>query len=187
MSKVIFIFNTIPYTIQCQNEDLMLNICKRFSSEINIELNQLYFLYNGRKINHIQTFNEQANECDKRDGKMNVLVYQEEDNNNENKDIIISKDIVCPKCGEICLLKLKDYKISFYNCKKTEKLDNILLDEYENIQKIEQSEIECDNCKSTNENGAFHNDFFICLLCDKNICSKCKSNHDQTHDIIKYE
>jgi hypothetical protein len=64
------------------------------------------------------TFNEQANINDKKDEKMIVLVYQIENNNIENEKNIISKDIICPKCREICLLKIKDYKISFYNCKK---------------------------------------------------------------------
>ena len=183
MSRVIFIFNTVQNIIQCQNEDLMLNICKRFSSEINIELNKLHFLYNGGKIDYLLTFNEHANDNDKKDGIMNVLVYQDEDNNNKN--IIISKDIICPKCREICLLKIKNYKISFYNCKKNDKLNNILLDEYEYMQKIDQSEIICDDCKSENKSEN-NNEFFVCLSCNKNICLLCKSEHDQTHEIIEY-
>ena len=186
MSKVIFIYNSVQNIIQCKKEDLMLNICKRFSSEINIELKKLYFLYNGGKIDYLLTFNELANENDKKDGKMNVLVYhQDEDNINEN--IILSKDIICPKCQEICLLKLKDYKMSFYDCKKNERLDNILLDEYEYIQQIDQSEIICDDCKRTNKSEANNNEFFACLSCNKNVCSLCNLEHHQTHDIIDYE
>jgi hypothetical protein len=187
MSKVISIFKSIPNIIQSQNDELMLNICKRFSAEINIEFNKLYFLYDGGKISYLLTFNEQANINDKRDGKMNVIVYQDENNNNDNKNIIMSKDIICPKCREICLLKIRDYNLSFYNCKKKEKLDNILLDEYEYFQKIDQSEIICDDCKNTNKSDANNNEFFVCLRCNKNICGSCKSEHHPNHDIINYE
>ena len=116
MSKVIFIFNTVPNIIECQNEELMMNICQRFSTEINIGLDKLYFLYDGGQINYQLTFNEQAKDSDRNEGRMNVLVYQNEDN--ENKKIIKSKEIICPKCKEICLLKIKEYKLSLYDCKK---------------------------------------------------------------------
>ena len=189
MAKVIFVFKTIQNIIQCQKEELMLNICQRFCSEKKIEMNKLYFLYDGGKINYMLTFNEQANINDKKDEKMIVLVYQDENNNieNENEKNIISKDIICPKCREICLLKIKDYKISFYNCKKNEKLDNILLDEYEYIQKIDLPEIICDDCKSKNKNNTFNNKLFLCLSCNKYVCLLCKSEHHKTHNIINYE
>ena len=149
MKSVIFIFNTLPTPIQCKNEDLMRNICQKFATKINIELNKLYFLYDGGEINEQLTFNEQAKESDKKDGKMNILVYHLEDNNNnENKKFIKSKDIICPKCGEICLLNIKDYNFSFYDCKNNDKINNILLDEYEHIQKIDQSKIICQQCKT---------------------------------------
>ena len=112
---------------------------------------------------------------------MNVLIYQDDEDNNNNKNIIISKDIIYPKCREICLLKIKDYKISFYNCKKNDKLENILLDEYEYMQKIDQSEIICDDCQSEKKSDENNNEFFICLSCYKNICLLCKSEHDQTN------
>ena len=37
--------------------------------------------------------------------------------------------------------------------------------------------------KKSDENN---NEFFICLSCYKNICLLCKSEHDQTHEIIDY-
>ena len=189
MSRVIFTYNSSTYIINCQKDDLMLKICKRFSLEIDVELNKLYFLYNGTIINYLLTYNDQANNEDKEGGTMNVLAYLDEDENgnNENKNMIISKDIICPKCRDICLLKIKNYKISFYNCKKNEKLDKISLDEYENLQKIDQSEIVCDYCKSSKKSDKNNNKLFICLSCDKNICFLCKSEHNQTHDIIDYE
>ena len=33
-----------------------------------------------------------------------------------NKDKIISKDIICPKCKENIFIEIKDYKINLYGC-----------------------------------------------------------------------
>ena len=188
MANIEFIFNTTPTVIQCQKEDLMMNICQKFCTKINNEINNMIFLYEGKKINYQLTFKEQANENDRKEGIMNILVYQNEYmNNNETQKIIDSKEIICPKCGEVCLVNMHNYKISFYDCKKEEKLNNILLDEFEYIQKIDQSKIICDDCKSTNKSNVYNNEFYICLSCDKNICPICKSNHDKKHVIINYE
>ena len=188
MASVIFVFNKIPTIIQCEKEDLMKNICLKFSSIINNEFDKLFFLYKGKEINYNLTFNEQAKEGDKKNGKMNVLVYQYKDNNNnnENKKLTKSKDIICPKCGESCLLKIKDYQISFYGCKNNDELNNILLDEYEKIQKLGQSKIICNNCKNY-KNNAKNDVFYNCLFCNINLCPICKSKHDKKHNIINYE
>ena len=138
MANVVFIFNTLSTTIQCKKEELMKIICLKFSSIINIEFAKLFFLYKGREINYNLTFNEQAKEDDKKSCKMNVLVYEYKDSNYENKKKIQSKDIICPKCGENCLLNIENYKVSFYGCKNYDELNNILIDEYENTQKIDQ-------------------------------------------------
>ena len=91
MAKVIFSFNGIQTIIQCLKEDKMKNICNKYASKINININSLIFIYGGNKINYEISFQEQANSIDKERNEMNILVYKEE---NEN-------EIKCPKCGEI--------------------------------------------------------------------------------------
>ena len=168
MSKIIFIFNSIPTTIQCNEDDLMQNICQRFANKINIQLNNLFFLYDGKEINLHFTFNEQAKENDRQEGKMNILVYSNIDDN-KNKKILKNKEIICPICGETCLFNIKDYKITLYDCKNNHKYNNILLDEYENIQNIDLSKIICNICKNTNIINTYNNEFYKCLSCDINI------------------
>ena len=171
MASITFIFNEIKKTFQCKKEDLMKDICQQFSSNINTELDKLYFLYEGKEIIYELTFNEQTKENDKQNCKMNILVCKHDDNNNEKIKNTKSKDIICPKCGEICLLNIKEYNISFYDCKNEDKLNNILLDEYENSQKIAQTKILCDDCKQINKIISYNNEFFKCLLCNSNLCS----------------
>ena len=85
MSKIIFIFNSIPTIIQCNEDDLMENICQKFANKINIQLNNLFFLYDGKEINLHFTFNEQAKENDRQEGKMNILVYSNLDDNKKKR------------------------------------------------------------------------------------------------------
>ena len=35
----------------------------------------------------------------------------------------------CPECGEICRIKINDYKIKLYECKNKHEIDNISLKE----------------------------------------------------------
>ena len=101
MAKVIFFYNGNQTTIQCMKEDKMRNICQKFASKINIDINSLYFIYSGNKINYDLSFKNQANSIDNDENKMVILAFQ-----NENEKLI------CPKCGE---------KINFDN-KLTDKI-----------------------------------------------------------------
>ena len=66
-------------------------------------------------------------------------------------------------------------------------MDNILIDKYENNQKIDLSEIICNECNEINKSNTHNNEFYICNICNKNICPLCKSKHDINHIIIKYD
>ena len=83
-------------------------------------------------------------------------------------------------------MKIKDYKIELYDCKNNHKIDNILLEEYENTQKIDISKIKCNICKD-NKSESYNNIFYICNSCKINICPLCKSKHDKNHNIINYD
>ncbi len=89
MSKVIFSYNGVTTTIQCMKEDKMINICKKFATKVNEDINTFYFLYGGNKLNLELTFEQQANQIDNSSNKMYILVYQYE-----------NEKFTCPKCGE---------------------------------------------------------------------------------------
>ena len=42
-----------------------------------------------------------------------------------NENIAKSKDIICPKCGEVCLINFNNYKIKLYECKNNHETNNI--------------------------------------------------------------
>ena len=53
MSKIeiVFHFNSINTTIQCLLNDRFQNIIDMYKTKINVDINKLYYLYNGLMIN----------------------------------------------------------------------------------------------------------------------------------------
>ena len=70
MAKVIFFFEGSEIEIQCLKEDKMKTICNKFSSKIMLNLDSLYFIYNGKQINLDLNFKEQVNSIDKNRNQM---------------------------------------------------------------------------------------------------------------------
>ena len=74
MAEVIFNYEGINTIIQCEMDEKMKDIIDRFLIKLEKKENNLYYLYNGTKINYELTFNEQANDIDKNRKKMNIIV-----------------------------------------------------------------------------------------------------------------
>ena len=187
MAEAIFKYNGIDTLILCKIEDKMKDICEKFSIKRQIDINKLIFIYGGGIINLELKYKEIANEIDKQNLKMYILVYDSSSNIlNEKERIIKSKDVICPRCGEICLINFKEYKVTLNNCKN--KHENILtLNEYENTQNINENRIICNICNKNNKSESYNNRFFRCGTCNKNICLLCREKHNKEHIIIDYE
>ena len=56
MEKVVFLFKGKEIAIQCSKEDKMKDICNRFATKVEININSLLFVYGGNKINYELTF-----------------------------------------------------------------------------------------------------------------------------------
>ena len=117
---------------------------------------------------------------------MSILVFENEIELKKN-DIIKSGNIICPECKENIKMDIINYKINIYECKNKHKMENILLDEFEETQNIDRLNILCDICQKNNKSISYNNIFYKCLTCGNNICPLCKSNHDNTHNIINYD
>ena len=185
MIEVEFIFQSNKYYNQYKKEESMKVICQNFISKIGEKFEDYQFLYNGQLINFQLTFNGQANELDKRQGKMTILVnlYKNEE---DIKKEVKSKVIICPKCQEISLINVENYTITIFDCKNNHKVDNIHFKQYDNFQKIDESKIVCDNCKDNNKYESYEHKFYKCLSCKQNLCPLCKSKHNEDHVIINF-
>ena len=135
MAEILFIYEKEKIIIQCNNlEDKMKDIINQFENKIKKEENNnLYYVYNGDKINEELKLNQIIKDIN--DKKINILVYNNK--NKENKKEIILNEIICPECKENILININNYKINLYECKNGHKIENILLNEFENIQKID--------------------------------------------------
>ena len=137
MAQVIFNYEGTNTNVECNINDPMEYIITNYLQRIESEGNNLYYLYNGNIINRELTFNELANELDKNNRIMRILVYKIDEDKNE----IISKDIICPLCKENILLNIQDFKINLSGCKNNHNINNISLNKYGETQKIDLSNI----------------------------------------------
>ena len=188
MTQVEFVYNGAITLIQCNMNEKMKEIIKRFKEKANINNNNIFYTYDGKiGINEELKFEEIANSEDKKRKKMNILVYDTEIEIKE-KDIIKSNNIICPECKENIKMEIKDYKINLYGCKNKHSIKNILLNEFEETQNIDRLNIICDICKINNKSISYNNIFYKCITCNKNICPLCKLNHNNNnHIIINYD
>ena len=189
MVEIEFIYKTNKATIQCQENEILKEIIKRYSIKIMKNVDKLFFLYNGIKINEEYSFKELANNLDKENRKMSILVNDiesESSENNNNNNIKKSKDIICPNCKGNIRIKFDNYKIKLYGCEKDHIYEDIQLNEFYKLQNIDESQIICDNCKK-NKSETFNNQFYICNTCNLKLCPMCKSKHEYSHYIIDYE
>ena len=185
MSKVDFKFNGGSTIIQCNDNDSMDTICNRFSEKVQIDVNKLIFSYNGKggsEFNKTLSFSGMANLEDKIKNKMTVLVYTNEVNNNTN-NIIKSKSVICPECKEISKLKINNYKATISDCKNNHINNNLSLEQFEDSQKINLSQILCHECK-TSKADTFKKQFKFCMNCNYNLCPICEAKHDGGHTLI---
>ena len=185
MSEISFLYQSSETLIQCQKDDLMKDICIKFANKNKININDIYFIYNGNKINENLTFTQQVNTDDNIRNKMKILVYKYNDLKKTPK-LIKSNEVICPECKEICLLQIIDYQIYLSNCKNghTKKL---FFEEYQDTQYIEEKQIKCNECKIINKTESFDKIFFKCLPCNLNLCPKCIIKHNQKYCcIIEY-
>ena len=187
MTEVTFLFEGAPIQILCQKEDKMDSICKKFATKIKGDVNNFIFLYDGNQINKDLNFEEQAGADDKKRQKMSIIAknMNEDDSSKENPNKI-SEEIICPECLEPCHIKIEDYKISLYGCKKGHKTEKILFKNFINTQIIDESKILCGFCDK-NKSQTYNRDFYKCFDCNKNLCPTCKSKHPSEHkQILNY-
>ena len=185
--EVSFTYKGNATTIQCKSSEQMKDICKKFAYKVGINIDTVFFIHDGIKINDELTFIQLANENDKKEKKMKVLVYEIEKITNTG-DLSKSKEIICPQCGdENILINFKNYRISLSGCRNGHNTNNLLFNNFINTQKIDLSKIICNKCNKINKNDAYNKEFFRCNKCNMNLCPLCKLNHDTSHNIINYD
>ena len=183
MEEIIFNFEDKKTILMFNKQDKLKDIFKNYALKIGKDITNLYFSYKGNEINDKLTVAQLfADEYEKLN-KNNIFVKD------KNKSILIEniiykKDIICPQCYDIYGIKFQNNKLKC-ECKNGHEINEILINDFENLQKKCLSKIICNNCK--NKKDINDNEFYKCYFCNANICKLCKSNHDKTHNIIYFD
>ena len=75
---IIFTYNGKQVVMPCITNEKLSLICERFITKLQIDRTKTYYyLYGGNIINKNLSLEEQANDDDKRERRMNILVYNE--------------------------------------------------------------------------------------------------------------
>jgi hypothetical protein len=175
MSEVKIIYNGYETIIHYQLNEKLKDIFKRFKTKINAEDNELFYLYNGQKIEDKNLIISDLSS----DKKIAILAYD----SNDIPKLINSDYIICPICKESAILEEKDYKLLIYGCQKGHISKNIFINQFKISQEIDYSKIICHKCNKTKRNN---NDFWFCDICKNNFCQLCMSMHDKNHRMINY-
>ena len=174
MAELTFIFNQISTVIMCSEKDLFNTAVEKFANKVLINSSNLHFLYDGTlKINLNQPIEEIFKKELKTKKKIQILVISNEEKLPQN-NFKISKEIICPQCTLTCLIEFNEYKIAFSCCKNNHTVKDVLLSDYKNKQKIDESKIICEICQKQNKAMTYENQFYRCLTCKNNICPLCK-------------
>ena len=103
----------------------MKEVFKKYVEKTGIDINTIFFIYNKYKIiNDELTIEQISNENDKLINFIKILVSPIT-KFEQISSIINTKEVICPKCGELSIFNINNYKIYFYECKNGHKIDNI--------------------------------------------------------------
>ena len=190
MVDIEFNYNQRITVVQAKLDEPFQNIIKHYLQKSSLQPGSVYFLANGNQIknpqNEVKFF---ADDFIKQNKKMQILVNMlNPDQKDKGPVIVKAKDIICPDCKEPCRITIENYKIKLYECVNRHETRNIKITDFENTQKVNESEIICGDCKDNNKGNCQGNSFFYyCINCKKNLCLLCKTNHDINHYIILHD
>ena len=142
--EIEFRYKNEKIAFQCYENENMKDIFKNFKQKLGLINKKLHYLYNGKKVEENMTINEIVNKYVIENNEMIIFVFDSKESEYEDKPIKMEYLIICPTCKENIKMDIKDFKINLYECKNGHKIENILLNEFEETQKIELDKIICD-------------------------------------------
>ena len=110
MVDVVFDLNQAITVIQAKLDEPFQVVIDKFIQKTLIDPNSVYYIANAKPINPQQTVENQMSDLNKQNKKLIILVNSiDKDDQDKEKIIIQSKDIICPNCKEPCRYKLENY------------------------------------------------------------------------------
>ena len=124
--SVTFSYKGNKTSIQCEENQKMKDICINFSRKLYLDINKIYFLYNGDKLNEENKLIDIKK--NKNINKKEIIILVNDINEIIKKEnIISSKEIICPICKENIFINFHNYKINLIKCKNNHNINNIYI------------------------------------------------------------
>ena len=160
-----------------KKNNLIIDILRIFSIKIKKDINELYFIVNGKKL--------LLNDLKKKKTTVNIL---------KNKKIFAFEirkvknnwklnNIICPYCKNLALMEYNKELISL-KCSNKHSYEKLSLKEFIEYQHSDDI-INCDICHKIK--NIYNDEIYICNNCDKKLCLTCKNSHNKCNKFIEYE
>ena len=146
MVEVEFTYKQQIIIVQCELSNKIGDIYNKFISKVGIDINSVYFLYSGNKIDNNELIIDKLinfNDIEMKKMKIEVESINEIKINELLKK---SNNIICPKCKEKAKINIDNYNIKIFGCKYNHIIDNILFEKFEGLQMVDISKIICEEC-----------------------------------------
>ena len=175
--SIIFQYCQNDTTIQCQSNELMGVIFRRYVEKVKLPLDEIYFIYDGRQLDPNETL---AQVTDKKD---EILILVNKFTFADNEDSLKVSDFIKSFVNDApAIIKfLNDYSLDLFDKKNGSK--KIKLRDYQRTQLVDEKKIICCKC-SRNKKESSRNMFYYCYDCDKNFCPIHESVHKKEHKNI---
>ena len=164
-------YNGDEYKIPFNENDIVKNVFQKFLVKVQKPMNKVLFLYDGKKIDENEILSEIMTKEDKSEKNVSILVQDISE-----KVLLITNNPLCPTCAAECTIKSENYKF-YLKCKNGHITNNILVQEYKELQEIDSAKIICDVCHANNKGNTPNGEFYSCLRCKINMCPSCKDKH----------
>ena len=172
--------------IQCTVDAKMNQVLGALKTKMNsdnkvIDLRDYIFIYNDKIINKDLTIGQ----IRKNPSDTNIVIKVSQR----------SKIMKCPiHNGDTCFIKLENYGVKFFGCRKGHNPEIRPFDDYETSQKLNYNAIICHQCGRTQKSD--RREFYKCLKCSEDFkksiyyCEDCSNTHaegvGEEHKIVKY-
>ena len=157
MNKIIFLYRKTETESKCIPKSKLNLLCAQFCKKFKISLNSVKFIYNQKELNLKLT--QKDLEKSPFDKIYLIIVFDKKEQKQNDKIVIQSKILKCPKCAKFLKIIINDDNPLLYECEKGHEFDNLLSERKKNI---------C--CVCTKDIiGEYH----ICKFCNKYVCSSC--------------
>lgn len=177
MSTIYFNYGGKTMNIQCTEANTIESILSKISNKMTKKIYEFNFFVDLNNFDSNYTLGEMQSHLLNKNLVIELRDSFEEKREKSEK----SKQIICPKCFSLANIKFDNYKIRLYKCKCKikHKLDNILLEEFEETQKIPQDYLHIVNNNKNIFKCEEHNDLFCayCKTCKQDLCPYCRSEH----------